>query len=81
VLEDVQAQAQQAESVLQEALNRLEQETVEDVNRADWENVPALETDDGHETTADAQLRGALNDARDSLAEVEALVEEMLAEE
>lgn len=74
VLQDVRAEAEEAEELLQAALRRLEEETVEDVNRADWENVPALEAGDGHETPSDAQLRVALNDARDAIAEVEDLV-------
>lgn len=78
VLEDVQAETQQAERRLGEALARLEKETIEDSQRGDWGDVPALEADDGHETPSDAQLRGALNDARDSLAEVEDLVAQML---
>jgi hypothetical protein len=78
VLEDVREEARHAEARLSEALTRLEKETDEDTQRADWENVPALETEDGQETTSDAQLRGALSRARDSLAEVEDLVATML---
>jgi len=78
VLEDVRAEAREAETRLEDALARLEKHTLEDEQRADWENVPALAVDDGRETTSDAQLRDALNDARDRLAEAEALVDAML---
>lgn len=78
VLEAVQTEAREAEGRLSEALARLEKETLEDPQRADWEHVPALETDDGHETPSDAQLRGALYEARDSLAEVEDLLAHLL---
>lgn len=78
VLEDVQAEAREAESLLREALAKLERQTLEDAGRADWENVPALDADDGHETSSDAQLRVAINDARDALAEVDDLVSILL---
>lgn len=78
VLKEVKAEAIEAERRLREALTRLEEETLEDTNRADWENMPALETDDGHETEADSHLRVALMDARDSLAVVDDLVSGML---
>jgi hypothetical protein len=78
VLEDVRAEAREAETRLEDALARLEKHTLEDEQRADWENVPALAVDDGRETTSDAQLRDALNDARDRLAEAEDLVDAML---
>lgn len=78
MLEEVLAETRRAEDLLHAAVERLEEETLEDPQRGDWGNVPALEADDGRETESDAQLRVAINDARDSLAEVEDLVSIML---
>lgn len=78
VLKQVKAETIEAERRLRDALENLQAETLEDTSRADWENVPALETDDGHETEADAHLRVALMDARDSLAVVDDIVSGML---
>lgn len=78
LLEDVRAEAREAQALLEAAFEKLEEQTLEDAGRADWENAPALDTEDGRETPSDAQLRVAINDARDALAEVEDLVAIML---
>lgn len=78
VLRKVKKAVEGADQHVDDAIRQLDHEGPDDFGRQDWGNVPPLKTQEALATETDIQLRIALDDARDALAEVSALTSALL---